>query len=283
MAIGLVAGVPVCAGPISAQQRPIPHTAAPASNAVECGKLADRLLIETGYSSALNGATQISRMEFQSGLASIPNLTETDKKRIEAAFGHALDPVRLRASVRSHLVSRCDVATYSAVLSALATPLGQRMRRIENAAGTPAGSAALRQYFDQLNAHPPTEQRIAVVKRLETSRHDAQFLENLLFVIFRQTAVGFGNRPPSDAEIRDSLETYMPMAQRMILLRELAVYRDVPDGDVAQYAAMWESAPFQRFNRILAASFEAAFGEGVRQAAQAVRPFLGKAPSRPKP
>lgn len=280
VAIGLVAMIGLCSGSVLAQQKPIPHTASTPVKAAGCGQLADRLLTDTGYSNALRGATQISRIQFQSGLATIPDLTKTEKQRIEAAFGRAFDPDRLRASVRSHLVSSCDVATYNAVLSALASPLGQRMRRIEDQAGTAAGAAALRQYFHQLNAHPPAPERVALIQRLETNRHELEFLESLLFVMARQTAAGFGNRPPSDEDIRESMQVYLPMAKRMILLRGLGVYRDAPDRDLEAYSAMWKTAPFQKFNRILGKSFEVALGSGVRQAAQAVRPYLGKVPPR---
>jgi hypothetical protein len=281
MAIGLVAMIGLCFGSVLGQQSPIPHTAPTSAKAAGCGQLADRLLTDTGYSNALRGVTRISRIQFQSGLARIPNLTKAEKQQIEAAFGRAFDADRLRASVRSHLVSRCDIATYNAVLSALASPLGQRMRRIEDRAGTAAGAAALRQYFYQLHAHPPAPERVALIQRLESNRHELEFLENLLFVMARETALGFGNRPPSDVDIRESMQIYLPMAKRMILLRGLGVYRDAPDQDLAAYSAMWKTAPFQKFNRILGKSFEVALGSGVRQAAQAVRPYMGKVPPRP--
>ena len=70
------------------------------------------------------------------------------------------------------------------------------------------------------------------------------------------------------------MQNYLPMAKQMILMRGLGVYRDAPDRDLVGYTAMWLSPSFQRFNRILAESFDAAFGTGVREAAQAVRPFL---------
>lgn len=280
-AIGLAAALGLFASSALAQQRPVSHAPTPAAEA-RCGRLADRLLTATGSSEVLRGATQISRLQFQNGLANIPNLTDAEKQQINAAFGRAFDPDRLSASVRSHLISRCDVPTYSAVLSALASPVAQKMRQIEGEAATPAGSAALRQYFDGLRAHPPSSERVALVQRLEASRHEVRFLENLLVVMARETAAGFGTPSPSDRDLRDSMENYLPMMKRMMLLRELGVYRDAPDQDLAQYSAMWESAPFQRFNRILGASFVAALGSGVRQAAQAVRPFLGKAPVQPR-
>ncbi len=273
----------LCAGSVSARQLPVRRTASPVAKAEVCGHLADRLLSAIGYADSLNGATQISRMEFQSGLDTIPNLTAGERKQVSDAFGRAFDSARLQASVRAHLVLRCDEGTYNAVLSSLASPLAQRMRRIEVQAGSPEGAAALRQYFDHIRLHPPSNERMAVVGRLADSRHELQFLERLLLVTAREIAVGFGNPPPSQAEIRDAMQTYLPMAQRMILIRELGVYRDVPDRDLSRYAAMWESGPFQRFSRILEESSAAAFGSGVREAAQAVRPFLGKAPVHQNP
>lgn len=257
-----------------------PPRPAPVSN---CAQLANRLLDATGYSNTLRSVTHISRRQFQNGLAGFPNLTAAQKRQVNAAFSRAFDPVRLRARVRARLVSRCDVATYNAVLTALASPLAQRMHRIEVDAGTPAGSQALRRYFDQIRSHPPSDARVALIERLETSRQEPQLLVNLFTVLARETAVGFHTPPPSDADIHQSMQQYLPFASRMILLQGLAVYRNAPDHDLIRYSAMWQSAPFQRFNAILSESFVAAFGAGVREAAQAVRPFLGKAPAGSEP
>jgi hypothetical protein len=264
---------------VAAQTRPVSRVNSPRSAAApaSCGELADRLLAKTGYSDALRGATQISRMEFQSGLAEIPNLTDAERSQVNAAFARAFDPVRLRSIVRSHLISRCDAPAYRAVLVSLASPLAIKMRRMEDASGTKAGADALRAYYDQMREHPPSDERVELMERLESSRHEMEFLQNLLMVMARETAAGFGDPAPSDTDIRASMQAVLPMAKQTILLRELGVYRDAPDKDLVQYTAMWLSPAFQRFNRILGESFDAAFGTGVREAAQAVRPFLKRA------
>lgn len=281
----LSSAILLLAGPVAARQKPgSPATQPPRpAQAANCGQLADRLLAATGYSDTLNSVTRISHRQFQNGLAGFPNLTEAQKHQVNAAFGRAFDPVRLRARVRARLVSRCDVATYDAVLTALASPLAQRMRRIEAEAATPTGSQALRRYFDRIRNHPPSDGRVELIQRLEMSRQEPQLLVSLFTVMTRETAVGFHKPPPTDADIRNSMEEYLPFAKQMMLLRGLAVYRNAPDRDLIRYSAMWQSAPFQRFNAILGQSFVAAFGAGVREAAQAVRPFLGKAPPGSKP
>jgi hypothetical protein len=264
------------------------ETAAPRVNAgravaapARCRELTDQLLAKTGYADALRGATEISRMEFQTGLSEIPNLNDAERSQANAAFARAFDPTRLRSSVRSQLIAKCDVATYEAVLASLASPLALRMRRLEDASGTKAGAEALRTYYDHMQQNPPGEERVELMERLEKSRHEMEFLQNLLLVMARETAAGFGEPVPSDTDIRASMQGALPMAQQMILLRELGVYRDAPDKDLVQYTAMWLSPAFQRFNRILGESFDAAFGTGVRQAAQAVKPFLKRAGSKP--
>lgn len=265
-----------------AVQLPAPRARAAEARAT-CGQLTDRLLERTGYSAALRGAAEISRMEFQSGLARISNLSDAERSRANAAFARAFDPARLRSSVRSHLVARCDVPTYQAVLAELASPLGRRMRRLEDASGMKEGAESLRAYFDRMREHPPSQERVELIERLETSQHEMDFLENLLTVMARETAAGFGTPAPSDTDIRASMQNYLPMMKQMILMRGLGVYRDAPDKDLVGYTAMWLSPSFQRFNRILAGAFDAAFGAGVREAAQAVRGFLkrdGRKPSR---
>ncbi len=264
---------------VAAQTRPAPRVNAlrAAEAPASCEELADQLLAKTGYSDALRGATEISRMEFQTGMAQIPNLSDAERGQVNAAFARAFDPARLRSSVRSHLISRCDAPTYQVVLASLASPLAMKMRRMEDASGTKAGADALRAYYDQMREHPPSDERVELMERLESGRHEMEFLQNLLMVMARETAAGFGDPAPSDTDIRASMQTALPMAKQMILLRELGVYRDAPDKDLVQYTAMWLSPAFQRFNRILGESFDAAFGTGVREAAQAVRPFLKRA------
>jgi hypothetical protein len=263
-------GVPAaCLG----AQLPAPRARAAEAPAT-CAQLTDRLLDTTGYSAALRGATKISQMEFQSGLEGISNLSDAERSKVDAAFARAFDPARLRANVRSHLVARCDAPTYQAVLAELASPLARRMRMLEDASGTKAGAEALRAYFDQMREHPPSQERVELIERLETSRHEVDFLENLMMVMARETAAGFGEPAPSDTDIRASMQNYMPMAKQMILMRGLGVYRDARDKDLVRYTAMWLSPSFQRFSRTLAGAFDAAFGTGVREAAQAVRPFL---------
>jgi hypothetical protein len=278
--VGLCAGLCAPVACLAAQRKPLgPERSgtAPAS----CGQLADRLLERTGYGGAIRGASEISRAEFQTGLAGIPNLSAADRSRVNAAFARAFDTGRLRMRVREHLIAGCDLPAYQAVLAALGSPLARRMKRMEDAAGTPAGAKALRNYFDAMQQHPPSEQRMELVEGLERSRHEMEFLERLLTVTARETAAGFGQPVPSDADIQESMQPYLPTAKQMILMRELGVYRDAPDKDLVQYTAMWLSPAFQRFNRILAGSFDAAFGSGVREAAQAVRPFLRRSAAGP--
>jgi hypothetical protein len=266
-----------------AQGNPAPQVNAgrPVAAPAKCDDLVDQLLAKTGYSDALRGATEISRMEFQTGLSEIPNLNDADRSQANAAFARAFDPARLRSSVRSQLVSRCDAPAYKAVLASLSSLLALRMRRLEDASNSKAGAEALRAYYDQMHEHPPSEERVELLERLEKSRHEMEFLQNLLLVMARETAAGFGEPAPSDADIRVSLQSVLPMAQQMILLRELGVYRNAPDKDLVQYTAMWLSPAFQRFNLILGESFDAAFGTGVREAAQAVRPFLKRGSAEP--
>lgn len=278
--IGMCTGLWAPGACLAAQRRPL-GPAPSASASASCGQLADRLLETTGYGAALRGATEISRAEFQTGLAEIPNLSDADRSRVNAAFARAFDAASLRKKVREHLVARCDVATYQAVLAALASPLARRMKRIEDAAGTKAGAEALRNYFDAMRNHPPSQERVDLIEGLERSRHEVEFLESLLTVMARETATGFGAPLPSDADIQESMQAYLPMAKQMILMRELGVYRDAPDKDLVHYTAMWLSPAFQRFESILAASFDAALGSGVREAAQAVRPFLKRSTAPP--
>jgi hypothetical protein len=239
-----------------------------------CQQQSGRLLDISGYGDALRGATAISRLQFQNGLAAIPGLSNAQRTQVVGAFARAFDPNRLRVRIRANLVSRCDPATYQAVLTGLGSPLGRRMRAWEVAAGTPEGARAVQSYLSHSAEQPPTPDRLALIQKLETSRHELDFLQGLLVVMAKEAAIGFGSTPPSDADIGRSLELNLPMAEKIILLREAAVYRHAPDQDLAQYASLWSSAPFQRFSRILAASFDAAFGTSVREAAQAVRPLI---------
>jgi len=283
VAIGVCLSLGAPAMRLAAQDRPVARaTAARAAVApISCEQLVEQLLAKTGYNDALRGATQISRTEFQSGLAAIPNLSEAERSQVNAAFARAFDPERLRLSVRSHLVSRCDAPAYKAVLDALASPLALKMRRMEDASGTKAGAQALRDYYDHMREHPPSQERLELIERLQTSRHEMEFLENLLLVMERETAVGFGEPAPSDTDVRASMQSSLPMAKQLILMREVGVYREAADKDLVAYTAMWLSPSFQRFNRILGESFDAALGTGVREAAQAVRPFLKRAGSEP--
>lgn len=272
-------GAPAACFAAQLPARPARVGTAPAT----CVQLTDRVLERTGYSAALRSAAEISRIEFQSGLARIPNLSDAEKSRMNAAFAHAFDPARLHSRVRSQLIARCDAPTYQSVLAELASPLGRRMRRLEDASGTKAGAQALRAYFDQMRQHPPSRERVELIERLETSQHEVEFLENLLMVMSRETAAGFGKPAPSETDIQASMQNHLPMIKQMILMRGLGVYRDAPDKDLVGYTAMWLSPSFQRFNRILAGAFDAAFGAGVREAAQAVRGFLkrdGREPSQ---
>ncbi len=239
-----------------------------------CRGMAGRLLDISGYGDALRGATAISRLQFQNGLAAIPGLNNAQRSQVAGAFARAFDPDRLRLRIRANLVARCDPVAYRAVLTGLSSPLGRRMRAWQAAAGTPEGARAIQLYLRQSAAQPPSPGRLALIQKLEASRHEFDFLQGLLVVMAREAAIGFGSTPPSDANIRRSLELNLPMAEKVVLLREAAVYRQAPDQDLVRYASLWSSAPFERFSGILAASFDAAFGTSVREAAQAVRPLI---------
>ncbi len=89
-----------------------------------------------------------------------------------------------------------------------------------------------------------------------------------------QAAIGFGSAPPSQANIRRSLQLNLPLAERVVLLRETVVYREAPDQDLIWYASLRSTAPFERASGILAGSFDAAFESSLREAAQAVGPLI---------
>ena len=254
-------------------RKPVAPAAVNGRRAV-CREMAGRLLDVSGYGDALRGATKISQLQFQNGLAAIPDLTDAQRNKVAGAFARAFDPDRLRLRIRANLVARCDPAAYRAVLTGLGSPLGRRMRAWQVEAGTPKGVRAIQLYLRQSETQPLSPDRLALIQKLETSRHEFDFLQGLLVVMAREAAIGFGSTPPSDANIRRSLALNLPMAEKVVLLREAAIYRQASDQDLVRYASLWDSGPFERFSGILAASFDAAFGTSVREAAQAVRPLI---------
>ena len=87
-------------------------------------------------------------------------------------------------------------------------------------------------------------------------------------------AIAFGSAPPSQVNIRRSLDLNLPLAKQVVSLRETAAYREARDQDPTQYASLWSTAPFERASGNLAASFDAAFESTLREAAQEVRPQI---------
>jgi hypothetical protein len=132
------------------------------------------------------------------------------------------------------------------------SPLASRIAQAEVSANEPAAQAAMTAYLQGLQRDPPSPARLRLVERLDRATGGTDTALDLVSAMTRGLARAIaptlpperrprpGELEPIDQQIRREHRQQLGQA---IALRMLFANRDVPDADLEEYLAFWESPP----------------------------------------
>jgi hypothetical protein len=197
--------------------------------------------------------SQIASMEFQiieSISIQTQRLPKDVRRTLIDSIGEQFDSGAVRSAGLAGMEEGRRPARAKAALEWLQSPVGLRITKLEEAASTPDGMAALQAYARTLAEKPPSKQRVAFAERLDAVTHgtnlalDAAVGSNLVIA-----AVINATRPVPErlkledlrAVIEAQREQLRPILQQLTLVSYLYMYSELPEGDLDRYIEFLES------------------------------------------
>lgn len=136
----------------------------------------------------------------------------------------------------------------------LDSPLARRFSAAERAVGEGEGeAAALAAYRQQLAAHPPLAQRLALVRRLDAAAHTTELAALLRYEVGKTQAMlalkARGERLDEQAlteQTRAQAEALRGDSAQAVESFMLYAYRQMPSAQLAEYAALYRQPEVRR-------------------------------------
>lgn len=192
---------------------------------------------------------------------------------IEQSFGAAALDEEFRRGVRSH----CEPRVFAAALQQLKTPLGTKMRALEDFLLTAQGRNAFLSYTRNLRQHPAAPAREALLDRLESVLHTSDFMADVNAEEARATYIGISGKSASDAETQALREKMLPAMRQSVRTSALFVYRTASDDELELYIQMLDGVEMRSFNTILKSVIENGLIRRSQVAAAMIQQIAGEA------
>lgn len=218
----------------------------------ERAALIDELIAGSGIDAVIDELPANLAAQFE---ALPPNVYDDDVDRYAKAMLAAADLDRFREAVKALLEANYDPKRYKAIRDVLATPFARKMLAVELAANRPEAQAGLEQFL----TNPPANlsvKRLALIHKIDKGAHVTESMWILASDVAVGIAISKADTLPEDfhLELTDLREarnqTRGVMWDGLAELTEVSLaymYRDVPDEELAQYVAMYESKPMRWF------------------------------------
>ena len=178
------------------------------------------------------------------------------RPKVLQAFEQAFDSAALEEEFLRSIRSHCEPEIFAVALEQLKTPLGTKMRGLEDFMLTPQGRSAFLGYAKNMQQHPPTPQRESLLDGLESVLHTADFLADVNAEEVRAMYMGISGKSASDSEVQALREKIMPSMSQTVRANAVFTYRSASDEELAQYVTMLGGAEMRRFNTILESAIE---------------------------
>ena len=178
------------------------------------------------------------------------------RPKVLQAFEQAFDSAALEEEFLRSIRSHCEPKTFEVALEQLKTPLGTKMRGLEDFMLTPQGRSAFLSYARSTQLHPLSPQRESLLDGLESVLHTADFLADVNAEEMRAMYIGISGKSASDSEVQALREKIMPSMSQTVRANAIFTYRGASDEELAQYLTMLGGAEMKRFNTILESAIE---------------------------
>lgn len=215
--------------------------------AADCSGVVARAFEEAGVNDEILQIPAQIQSQFATQLKNDTKMSDADKKKFEAAMTQAFLPEKIGRELKQEFLEPCDAGMLRSVIAGLTNPLGDRMRKLEAFAESPAARQEGEAYAHSLAQHPPARDRVALMLRMDASLGITKSTMDITLASARGIAVAFGGLPADGSANLQSKQTSDQM-HGAVLVNLLFTYRDVSDQDLTTYIELYETPAFISFN-----------------------------------
>jgi len=190
---------------------------------------------------------------------------------MKASIQEAFKPASLKETVLAEMRAKLTAQDIKEVLDWLDSPLGKKCTRLEEDASTPEALAKMQQYAAQIKNAPPTEERLNIIRKLDSAVKGTE--SGVDIAINGQIAIALATISTLPVEQRRSLESISgeleknrpqleAMVRSQVLLSYLYTYRSLTDDEIQQYIEFAASPAGSRYHSVTEQALKKAFLEG---------------------
>lgn len=182
----------------------------------------------------------------QSGQLVQRGLPEAQQKQVSKAF----NADQVCADLAKRLAPTLTAKQVEQATKVLESPLAQRFTVAERAVGEGDDGNGLANYREQLGSKPPRAERVTLVRRLDKAAHTTELATLLRYEVGKtQALLALRAQGKNISEAKLSSETAKQVEPLRVSSAEgvesfmLYAYRQMPSGELADYAALYEQEP----------------------------------------
>jgi hypothetical protein len=196
---------------------------------------------------------------------------------LSRAVTESFQPSELYKTVYEYFQNNSSDSRLLEVLNWKFSPLFQKMSQLEIDASAPEAAEAMKAYFTNLPANPPSKERILLIQRLSDASGSSKLYmkivlavtrslfkvtEPLVPVEFRQT-----NKKEFELMFEGMLQDFGASLENSVTAALLYTYNSVSDEELKKYTDFWESEAGRWFNKATSDSFLEAIRKATESAA----------------
>jgi hypothetical protein len=212
----------------------------------DCEKLVDQLMDASGITSIFLGESG----DYASTPA-LQRLSPTERAEIMAVARKQFNESAMKADIHQGLLNQCDPVDYAAMLDALRVPFAAHIIRLEIDAASPSGRSENKAYLLHMQEHPPSQERIAILQRLDQASDFGEYAIEVAMTMAASTSAAVAGHAPTQTQLDAVREQIAPPIRQALLMSWVAIYHRVSDADLERYVALWESEPIRQFEERL--------------------------------
>lgn len=172
------------------------------------------------------------------------------EKKVAAILKDSFDVKRSEENLYAFLLENTQVGFLEKAVQWGETPLAQKINAEEVAASKPESQAGLLRYMADLQEAPPSEARIAIIHEFEKTTGLSDLSTQIIIEMVRGMVESVNLALPEDKrqtqdqvdeEIEKIKSTIRGSIREQIILTSFYSYRNISDGELAQYIEFYKS------------------------------------------
>lgn len=170
--------------------------------------------------------------------------------KVSTAVGETHTAKAFAEELKNGLQKNYDQERFAALLEMQRSPFAQKITQLEKEASTPEMLQNMQAYATTLEKNPPTPARIALIERLDKATAATSAAMNIQLQTAQTIISILDPLLPPEQRMKPGQKDEMlwqmqlqgrPMMQQFIGLNMLHAYRSLPDKELEQYIALYET------------------------------------------